>query len=87
MKIAKAVSLFALHLFEGSSGISEMKDTVKALKKKMALLDAKHRNRVKCGWCKQQLTTDHFARKPAEYQSGKLLRDVLQKVGALDTQI
>ena len=48
MKIAKAVSLFVLHLFEGSSGISEMKDTVKALKK-MALLDAKHRNRVKCG--------------------------------------
>ena len=34
MKIAKAVSLFVLHLFEGSSGISEMKDTVKALKKK-----------------------------------------------------
>ena len=58
-----------------------------SLKKKMALLDAKHRNRVKCGWCKQQLTTDHFARKPAEHQSGKLLRDVLQKVGALDTQI
>ena len=48
MKIAKAVSLFVLLLFEGSSGISEMKDTVKALKK-MALLDAKHRNRVKCG--------------------------------------
>ena len=34
MKIAKAVSLFVLHLFEGSSGISEMKDTVKAFKKK-----------------------------------------------------
>ena len=33
MKITKAVSLFLLHLLEGSSGISEMKDTVKALKK------------------------------------------------------
>lgn len=40
--------LFVLHLFEGSDGISEIKDTMKALKK-MALLEAKHGDSLKCG--------------------------------------